>query len=158
MRAWRPPGSPSPCSNQASQKASCYGFEAQATSCNKPFDGKSPVGLRNLNAGLTKLGVSLCPLVASLCKKNRSFVAPLQGAAFGGAFTQGGAHGGVGRGDLAYKSDESDESDMSIGRIGRIGHIDQKWRGRSAGILAGIQPTKIKTNQRLKPTTGKQAP
>ena len=86
------------------------------------------------------------------------YVAPLQGAEFGGAFTQGGAHGGVGRGDLAYKSDESDETDISIGRIGRIGHIDQKWRGRSAGILAGIQPTKIKTNQRLKPTTGKQAP
>mgnify|MGYP007130839668 CR=1 FL=1 len=43
----------------------------------------------------------------------------------GGAFTQGGAHGGVGRGDLAYKSDESDESDISIGRIGRIGRIDR---------------------------------
>ena len=42
-----------------------------------------------------------------------------------GAFTQGGAHGGVGRGDLAYKSDESDESDISIGHIGRIGRIDQ---------------------------------
>ena len=39
----------------------------------------------------------------------------------GGAFTQGGVHGGVGRGDLAYKSDESD---ISIGRIGRIGRID----------------------------------
>ena len=54
------------------------------------------------------------------------YVAPLQGAEFGGgAFTQGGVHGGVGRGDLAYKSDESDESDISIGHIGRIGRIDQ---------------------------------
>ena len=42
-----------------------------------------------------------------------------------GAFTQGGAHDGVGRGDLAYKSDESDESEISIGRIGRIGRIEQ---------------------------------
>ena len=33
---------------------------------------------------------------------------------------QGGAHGGVGRGDLAYKSDASDVSDISIGRIDRM--------------------------------------
>ncbi|MDD3695636.1 MAG: hypothetical protein PHG44_06675 [Lentisphaeria bacterium] len=48
-------------------------------------------------------------------------MAPLQGVGFGGAFTQGGAHGGVGRGDLAYKSDESDESDASDASIGCSG-------------------------------------
>ncbi|MDD3696066.1 MAG: hypothetical protein PHG44_08885 [Lentisphaeria bacterium] len=45
-------------------------------------------------------------------------MAPLQGAGFRGAYTQGGAHGGVGRGDLAYKSDASDASDESIGCSG----------------------------------------
>ncbi|MDD3694719.1 MAG: hypothetical protein PHG44_01985 [Lentisphaeria bacterium] len=47
---------------------------------------------------------------------------------------QGGAHGGVGRGDLAYKSDESDESDISIGRIGHIDRTNRTNRTYRSGV------------------------